>query len=695
MDSSEVLEDPPPPRGEIGKKTWVSMVKDKKVLKKYEVDESVTDGKHLVEVPSEIIEQANLLWEDFVIAKFLETTPHIAKVHVILNKIWAFGDKTQKLDVYEAGMWNIEGVPMVVSKWSPEEDDSKTKLIPLWVHLTNVPMSMYSWEGLSFVTSLTGVPDHLHTETLACTNFEVAKVLVKVDLTKELPTKITYNIQEKETTMVFKYPWLPARCTKCKKWGHYDTFWSGEIERNVEAQETEKEKEEKSNEVKGVDIVYQEIKEVGKEDQEMEEGQTNAWEKVSMEKAGKSPKQTLQYGQVIIATPSRFEALSNSGKNGETIDDQEEIKEVEDIEEEIDDFSQNVTAEEMLEDALREKNRGRARQTMPRLSKTNHRIILEASDHFLLECKRFQQDNKLGRLWIVWRLTVRMTPVYKSDQIITCSVLLLGQQEEFFCSFIYVYNTVEERKKLWNDIRSHYDAPLFKGKKWMLMGDYNKILEGEKHSSFEVSPRIPLGMRDFQEVVRHCGLTDMSYQGPRFTWCNKREEGLICKKLDRVLINEEWLHSWPTYCVFESSGCSDHLRCRIQLNEEMVKKRKPFKFTNAMTKMYELLYHSTSAMFHLIKSLKALKQPLRAHSKVKLGDLPKRTREAYQDLCLKQKETLENPTIEAIRVENKANIKWQRLAELEEEFLKQCSKVHWLDVGDGNNNFFSQLNKKS
>lgn len=168
-----------------------------------------------------------------------------------------------------------------------------------------------------------------------------------------------------------------------------------------------------------------------------------------------------------------------------------------------------------------------------------------------------------------------------------------------------------------------------------------------------------------------------------------------------MLINEDWLQSWHTYCVFESGGCSDHLRCIIQLDIEEKRKRKPFKFTNAISKMpefmplmedqwknYEKLFHSTYAMFRLTKQLKALKQPLRALSKMKLGDISRRTREAYQDLCQKQKETLENPTIEAMRVENEANTRWQRLAELEEEFLKQCSKVHWLEVGDGNNKFF-------
>ena len=131
------------------------------------------------------------------------------------------------------------------------------------------------------------------------------------------------------------------------------------------------------------------------------------------------------------------------------------------------------------------------------------------------------------------------------------------------------------------------------------------------------------------------------------------------------------------------------------------KKRKPFKFTNSIARMSEFisliedywkendaLYHSTAAMFRLTKQLKALKQPLRLLSKAMLGDLPKKTREAFVDLCEKQQATLERPLPENIRAEANAYGKWLRLATLEEEFYKQRSKIHWLDVGDGNNRFF-------
>lgn len=166
-------------------------------------------------------------------------------------------------------------------------------------------------------------------------------------------------------------------------------------------------------------------------------------------------------------------------------------------------------------------------------------------------------------------------------------------------------------------------------------------------------------------------------------------------------MNEEWLHNTRSYSVFEAGGCSDHLRCRIHPKHGESKKRKPFKFTNAIAKMpefvslmgrtwreYEAIYQSTSAMYMLTKRLKALKQPLRELSKIKLGELPKRTREAYLELCGRQKETMKDPSPEKLRVESEAMSKWQRLAELEEEFLKQRSKIHWLDVGDGNNIFF-------
>ncbi|KAG7593526.1 Reverse transcriptase domain [Arabidopsis thaliana x Arabidopsis arenosa] len=217
-----------------------------------------------------------------------------------------------------------------------------------------------------------------------------------------------------------------------------------------------------------------------------------------------------------------------------------------------------------------------------------------------------------------------------------------------------------------------------------------------------------MGMRDFQEAVRYCSLSDMQYHGPLFTWCNKREdEELICKKLDRVLVNDSWIAEYSqSYGVFEAGGCSDHLRCRIKIGAEKPSIRKPFKFTNAlasnkqflqMIKEYwdntSSLYHSTSAMYRFSKKLKALKPEIKRMSKEKLGDLIVKTKAAYEKLCKLQLETLTNPTDMAMRNESEAYHKWVHLSGLEEKYLKQKSKLHWLKVGDGNNKAFYKAAK--
>lgn len=146
--------------------SWASKVKDKKKLKKYEVEISIKDGKHKVEIPDEVITDSNPIWDDFVVGKFLDLAPHIAKVNMVVNKVWKYGDLSTKVDVYDVnpttmrfkvsnpkargkilkrGMWNIAGVPMIVTKWSPqtEEEKQEEKAIPMWVHLTNVPLHIY------------------------------------------------------------------------------------------------------------------------------------------------------------------------------------------------------------------------------------------------------------------------------------------------------------------------------------------------------------------------------------------------------------------------------------------------------------------------------------------------------------------------------------------------------------------------
>lgn len=124
---------------------------------------------------------------------------------MVVNKIWSFGDSSSRVEVFDVntttmrfkiknqkirekvikrGMLTIVGVPMIVKKWTTktEEEKQEEEAIPMWVHLRKVPLQMFSWEVLSFMASMVGHPIHLHPETLACSNFEEAKIFVNVDI---------------------------------------------------------------------------------------------------------------------------------------------------------------------------------------------------------------------------------------------------------------------------------------------------------------------------------------------------------------------------------------------------------------------------------------------------------------------------------------------------------------------------------
>lgn len=139
-----------------------------------------------MEVPDGVIQNTVPLWDDLVEENFMDTAPHVAKIHAIVNKIWPSGNQAIRIEVFEVdkttfkfrikdantrartlrrGMCNIANIPMIVSKWSPEEEEeeeAEITMIPMWVTLKNVPRRMFSWKGLGFIASAMGKPKRIH-----------------------------------------------------------------------------------------------------------------------------------------------------------------------------------------------------------------------------------------------------------------------------------------------------------------------------------------------------------------------------------------------------------------------------------------------------------------------------------------------------------------------------------------------------
>ncbi|CAE6130178.1 unnamed protein product [Arabidopsis arenosa] len=82
---------------------------------------------------------------------------------------------------------------------------------------------MFTDKGLEFLASAVGEPKRLHPKTESCVKFDEAQILVVADLTKDLPSEYVFTGEEEgevDSIIKYSYPWLPPRCTGCKKWGH-------------------------------------------------------------------------------------------------------------------------------------------------------------------------------------------------------------------------------------------------------------------------------------------------------------------------------------------------------------------------------------------------------------------------------------------------------------------------------------------
>ena len=209
-----------------------------------------------------------------------------------------------------------------------------------------------------------------------------------------------------------------------------------------------------------------------------------------------------------------------------------------------------------------------------------------------------------------------------------------------------------DRKKLWRHLESIYIEGYTEP--WMLAGDYNIIATAEESCPFNATSGINGDMRDFEEVRRYILVYDHAFTGEMFTWTNKHQDGLIARKLDRVLINEAWSNFFAHSTVeFLSPEISDHSLAFIQLEQAMLSPPKPFKFFNLWTKhagFLQVVEHSwtvsvpgnSKSVLHY--KLKRLKPALRSFNQTQFGGISAKVGEKRRELASVQMRLLSSPT---------------------------------------------------
>ena len=238
-------------------------------------------------------------------------------------------------------------------------------------------------------------------------------------------------------------------------------------------------------------------------------------------------------------------------------------------------------------------------------------------------------------------------------------------------------------------------------KPWIILGDFNQTLHPEEHSK-PVSLNIDAKTRLFREALLEAKLEDLTYKGPKFTWSNKSKTSPLAKKLDRVLVNEEWLSFLPSsYVVFGELDFSDHAVCGVSLSLLSTRGKRSFRFQNFLLKNDAFLEFlaghwfsmdvSGSAMFRISKKLKILKREIKTFSRDNYSGLEKRVSEAHEKLLIAQQHLLMDPNTANAVTESEAHEKWPVLAKAEELFLFQRSHIQWNQLGDSNTAYYHRM----
>ncbi|XP_013713277.1 uncharacterized protein LOC106416948 [Brassica napus] len=237
-------------------------------------------------------------------------------------------------------------------------------------------------------------------------NTEVSKQVVEVpEHTTEISKQVVeVSIQTEEVPTIEEPQKQIMEVSKEVEEASKQTLEISELE-GMESQQTERVQAQTGKAVE-VENNMKVITEKEREDNEdeIEEGElVTDWANVTPGKASRSPKATLKYGQVRIATPSRYSALNDIDDNRELLSQGKEINavdkgmETQEVEENIDiaslvEVETTVNAVERKEETVSVKQDevttavgGSSMQgttlllSLPRVSKTNHRVIPEIS----------------------------------------------------------------------------------------------------------------------------------------------------------------------------------------------------------------------------------------------------------------------------------------------------------------------------
>ncbi|KAK9990736.1 hypothetical protein SO802_025721 [Lithocarpus litseifolius] len=120
---------------------------------------------------------------------------------------------------------------------------------------------------------------------------------------------------------------------------------------------------------------------------------------------------------------------------------------------------------------------------------------------------------------------------------------------------------------------------------WLVIGDFNEITGMSEKEGGSARPRQQ--MSNFVNTINYCGLRDIGFVGPKYTWWYVRRDGeQIRERLDKALATTKWLNLFPEAKLHHlTSSASDHSLLLLKLVQRSRRRpKKLFRFESIWLK---------------------------------------------------------------------------------------------------------------
>ncbi|XP_039059581.1 uncharacterized protein LOC120203336 [Hibiscus syriacus] len=137
--------------------------------------------------------------------------------------VFSFMNASVREWVLENGPWHVQNKPLVLRKWEPymQKLDFDLYVMPVWFHLYNVLLELYSRKGLSYISSALGNPLYMDSITASRERLEYAKVCVEINAGSEIPEEVNVALKNGSLATIKVFvSWLPKSCSCCRTFGH-------------------------------------------------------------------------------------------------------------------------------------------------------------------------------------------------------------------------------------------------------------------------------------------------------------------------------------------------------------------------------------------------------------------------------------------------------------------------------------------